>query len=215
MGIPIIFDGREVFANRKCEDCTRAADAEINAEKNRIKAREMADAWNAICPPIYRDTNPERLHPKCMEAAASFDVDLKMGLGLTGSSGLGKTRALFLALKIAFDAQKSCASVSHAKFSRIVQEAFAGDGKEKAEAKAKLESFRRANFLLIDDLGKPPSTERADSEIEDLIEHRTSFILPILWSANGSGAWLEKRFGSDRGEPIVRRLSEFSRIVPI
>jgi hypothetical protein len=36
---------------------------------------------------------------------------------------------------------------------------------------------------------------------------------PILWSANGTSAWLIKRMGSDRGEPLVRRLSEFCDII--
>jgi hypothetical protein len=64
----------------------------------------------------------------------------------------------------------------------------------------------------MDDLGKPPATDRADAELEELVEVRTSQLLPILWSANGSSAWLIKRMGPDRGEPLVRRLSEFSEI---
>lgn len=71
----------------------------------------------------------------------------------------------------------------------------------------------RVDMLLFDDLGKAPSTENVDAELLELIERRTSNGKALLWSANGSGTWLESRFGPDRGEPLVRRLAEFTKVV--
>jgi NitT/TauT family transport system ATP-binding protein len=67
--------------------------------------------------------------------------------------------------------------------------------------------------LLLDDLGKQKMTERAELELFDLLEHRSSHELPIIWTANAAKGDLRKMLSSDRGEPILRRLSEFTKII--
>jgi DNA replication protein DnaC len=80
-------------------------------------------------------------------------------------------------------------------------------------ARARLDKLKRVRVLMLDDLGKAASSERADEQLENLIEKRGGECLPILWSANGSSAWLASRFGPDRGMPLVKRLAEFSTVV--
>jgi DNA replication protein DnaC len=83
----------------------------------------------------------------------------------------------------------------------------------KALAEDTLTRCRRTKVLLLDDLGKAKMTERSELELFDLLEHRSSHELPIIWTANAGGAQLQQMLSPDRGEPILRRLSEFTKII--
>lgn len=202
---------------RHCPSCTAIKLAESEAaEKKRQEdqhAQYRKSQWERICPPIYQETDPARINPKCLKAAMEWSLEHADGLGFIGGTGAGKTRAAFIALKRAFDANQSCAAVSHNAFSCVVISAFSGTDEERQTARNKLTTFQQCEVLLLDDLGKPPTTERVDAELEELVEIRTSHNRPILWTSNGSSAWLIKRMGADRGPALVRRLSEFSEIV--
>lgn len=200
-----------------CPKCTEEFDRKTKADQAEAQRRQREEKWDAICAAIYRDTDPndKRLNRIALAAVTKWDPSSKRGIGLIGTTGLGKTRCLYLALRRVFDAGRSVAAISHTKFSRVAMDAYSGDGEEKANARMFLRNLHSYDVVLIDDLGKPPSTERADSELEELVEERTSNHRPILWSANGSGEWLIKRFGVDRGEPTVRRLAEFSDVTTL
>ncbi len=212
---PMLLEGVEIFSRSRCPKCQLAACDRHEAQQREAAAKETEAAWHAICPPIYRDTDPARINAQCVGAAVKWEIYETRGLGLLGSTGIGKTRALFMALRRAFTGGQRCRAVSHNAFTRTVQTAFAGEGREREDAKALLDAYQRCAVLLLDDLGKPPPTERADAELEELVEVRTCNLKPILWSANGSAGWLIKRMGTDRGEPLVRRLSEFCEIITI
>jgi hypothetical protein len=198
-----------------CPPCDAAKHASDQERKANQKEDELRTAWEAICPPIYRDTDLGRIDPRCAQAALDWDASGSVGVGILGTTGAGKTRALYHAMQRAHRIGRSCAAISHNAFSRAVGIAFSGEGADRAEARHRLEQLRRAQVVLIDDLGKAPSTERTDAELEDLVEERTANRRPILWTSNGSAGWLAKRLGNDRGEPFVRRLSEFSTIVSL
>jgi hypothetical protein len=198
-----------------CPPCDAAKTTSDQVKQANEKEAELRTAWEAICPPIYRDTDLARIEPRCAEAALDWDASGSVGIGILGTTGAGKTRALYHAMQRAHRLGRSCAAISHNAFSRAVGIAFSGDGADRAEARHRLEQLRRSQVVLIDDLGKAPSTERTDAELEDLVEERTANRRPILWTSNGSAGWLAKRLGNDRGEPFVRRLSEFSTIVSL
>jgi len=212
---PMFIGNREYFPRQCCPPCSEIRLSESTKELASKEAQQREDQWFKVCPPLYRDTDIMRINQRCAEAALSWDVASARGMGIVGETGAGKTRALFFALRRAFDSGLRCLSISHNSFSRVVQTAFSGDGLDKANANEQLKNLHRVPVILLDDLGKPPPTERADAELEELIEVRTSNLLPILWSANGSSAWLIKRMGPDRGEPLVRRLSEFSEVIAL
>jgi DNA replication protein DnaC len=198
-----------------CPPCDAAKIASDQERQANEKEAELRTAWEAICPPIYRDTDLARIDARCAQTALDWNASGSVGVGILGTTGAGKTRALYHAMQRAHRLGRSCAAISHNAFSRAVGIAFSGDGADRAEARHRLEQLRRAQVVLIDDLGKAPSTERTDAELEDLVEERTANRRPILWTSNGSAGWLAKRLGNDRGEPFVRRLSEFSTIVSL
>ena len=207
--------GHKFHYRHMCPPCNTVKTAYQEQKEASKKEDELRAAWEKICPPIYRDTDLSRIDPRCARIALEWDASGSVGVGLLGSTGAGKTRALYHAMQRAHRLGRSCAAISHNAFSRAVGIAFSGDGADRAEARHRLEQLRRAQVVLIDDLGKAPSTERTDAELEDLVEERTANRRPILWTSNGSAGWLAKRLGNDRGEPFVRRLSEFSTIVSL
>lgn len=203
---------------RYCDPCVPFVDAEIKEREEKERIAQLEQRWNAICPPIYRDTEITHpgLNPDFREAASKWEPFESKGLGFMGASGAGKTRLLFFALRRAFDADLGTRFITHNGFSKLVIEAFSsGNSVSKEEAQRSLSGLGKTRVLLLDDLGKAPSTERCDAELEELIEIRGSNLLPTLWSCNGYGEWLVKRFGADRGEPLVRRLAEFSTVVKV
>lgn len=200
------------FQRTLCDPC---ADKEL-AEKERAHEaylnQQQIERWNAICPPMYRGTDVS--HPGLLadfrDAALGWKLQSR-GLGFMGNSGGGKTRLMFMALRKAFNLGAACQFLTHNQFSKLVIDAFSGE--MKGEQRKRLDFLGKVQVLFIDDLGKAPSTERTDAELEELIEIRGSNLLPTLWTANGHGEWLIKRFGPDRGDALVRRLAEFSTVV--
>lgn len=209
--------GRSILTmKRYCEPCLDAI-GKASSEAERQREREKLDnRWAEICPPLYRETDFAHpgILPSFFTAAGEWCPGIPQGLGFMGNSGGGKTRLLFWCLQRAFEAGKRVEATSHHAFGRIVMDAFSSPNEERRErANQSLDRFSKVDVLLLDDLGKAPSTERCDAELENLIETRGAHLRPILWSANGHGQWLIDRFGPDRGSPIVRRLAEFSTVV--
>lgn len=204
-----------VFGSVRCEPCIATRNKEAVAIKAAEARAERDSAWNRVCPPLYRDTDEKHpgLNPRALEAVRRYEPRASRGLGLIGTTGQGKTRCACLALRRAHLAGLRVNYVTHNRFSRLAADVLSWAAEERGNARAALDSFKRADVLLLDDLGKAPSTERGDAELEDLIEVRTSGNKPILWTANGSGEWLIARLGADRGEPTIRRLAEFCDVV--
>jgi DNA replication protein DnaC len=199
-----------------CKSCLDAETAKERKAESDAREREAAAkrevAWLQYCPPLYRDTDPSRISSAAHTAAMEWDPSKTMGIGFIGESGHGKTRAAFLALQKAHKAGKSVASVWHIPLSEMFQKASFTHDKASID---EIYRFHKCQVLLLDDLGKGVSTERSDAELYWLIEHRCQQMLPTIWTVNAGLDWLATKFGPDRGEPIIRRLVEFSTIVKI
>jgi hypothetical protein len=212
----ILLKGKEVFRRTFCPACetkfrtTAITGSEINpADIALVKAQRE---WELICPPLYRETELPRLpiDREVLDRILRWEPG-KTGLGLSGPSGAGKTRAMFLLLEKHHFAGRRIRAFSAKKFENWCHKKFEKDD----DAKVRIEEARRASIVFIDDIGKEKYTDRVESEFYDLIEHRTSHLLPILWTANATGQQLEQMMGPDRGVPIVRRLREFTEIISV
>ena len=200
------------WIQKLCQPCRRLNDMEVEAYRAEEERKKAEEAWFNICPPLYRETDPARLSVD----SETLDQILKwtpnpQGIGLTGTSGAGKTRAMFLLLKSLHFGGHRIVTTTAKRFEHWCHRMFDKDD----EARLNIRSARNAKILFIDDIGKEKYTERVESEFYDLIEHRTSNLLPILWTANATGQQLVKMMGEDRGTPIVRRLREFSTIISV
>lgn len=200
---------------RICQDCFPVVEAESKEQEKADALARVQKAWDAICPPEISatDLSHPNLAPSFVAAAQTWRYSSARGLGFIADTGKGKTRLLFHALRRAHFAGYWATAISHVKFRKIAIAATAGDGEEKINAINRLDRLQRCEVLLIDDIGKAPSTEAVDSEFMELIDIRTTNKRPILWSSNAGGDWLIARFGEDRGRPLVRRLAEFTEII--
>lgn len=170
----------------------------------------------AAIPPIYRVSDLTRLPAAGLAAVDAYgpdDLAAGIGLGLVGPAGAGKTRCMGQLIgRLCLEHGLLVRAVAATEFShRVSTLAF--------DRVAKLESYLKelstVPVLFVDDVGKGRLTDRVEAEFYYLLERRTAYGKPTLWTSNSNAAALLRLFSADRGEPIVRRLAEFSHVVNI
>ena len=212
---PMMFHGREFFgqAARYCDYCVdenQRIQAEIATQQ---RAAELAAEWNRICPPIYRDTDPARLTPKMRKYAETWISEDGRGVAFVGLTGKCKTRVAYMILARHHMAGCKVYGITATKLAELVQNKFSNDYELKGKSIETLRLIERVHMLLLDDVGQERITDRTGSEFFSIIEQRTSFKRPTLWTSNLDAGTFKTALGADRGEPTIRRLREFSEIV--
>lgn len=216
---PLLIAGREVFRPNRCPDCLEALTDAMADQKARERAGLAAarrKEWRQIAlAPVYVDsdiTNPG-LDANALQAALAWRYGPR-GLGIVGDARRGKTRSLHLALRRAWDEGRSCMAISDVQLAAAADRAAFGSRPEQRAARDLLDAARTVAVLLFDDLGKARTSPAGAEATYTLLEARTSHRLPILWSSQASGAWIEDKFGPDHGPAIVARLGlEFCDII--
>jgi DNA replication protein DnaC len=185
---------------------------------------------------LYRPKNTQLslLHPSVLAAIDSWKYDpdacpcaAQCGLGIVGPTGIGKTRAMLVALERYVVENPVCGKsglempkvefVNDYDFAEFALSKFNYEDKPlRVEAKEFLQFFLDADLLFLDDLGQSKYTERVQTELYHLVEQRTNSFLPILWTSNYDAKGLLGRFSDkSRGQAILRRLKEFTHIMTI
>lgn len=216
MARDFMMDGRVVFAAKWCAACLAKAEMEAAAREAEDRKKERLFWWKEKCPPLYQNTNladPRLPREAIAQIEAWQDMGDGAGLSLRGASGRGKTRLAFVLGQRLFMAGSSVECVSATRLAHLCVESYDDDNRIKNSAREKLRSIRSTRYLILDDLGKQKFTERAETELYDLIEHRTSHLLPTIWTANVSSDDFSEMMSADRGVPIIRRLAEFSKVI--
>lgn len=189
-----------------------AREAEANANAAKENAIRLRGEWSDICPPLYQATDLARIG---LSAAIKAQVMAwepnPTGIALTGQTGVGKTRMAYKLMAKVFFSGVTVMAINAKQFERWCSKMFDKDD----DASRQLTALRRARVILIDDIGKEKFTERVESELYDLVETRTANLLPIIWTSNATASRLKDMLSTDRGEPIIRRLKEFSTIIPV
>jgi DNA replication protein DnaC len=211
---PIMMGTKTLFSPTKCDPCTEKALSNynetvyINAKKGSRKRFEQ------MIPPIYLDTLPERLSRLLTQHSEMWEYN-PMGIGFIGNSGKGKTRAAVLLLERMHDDGKTTFFISATDLALNSANQFADNPTTKDIARSILTMCRSAQVLVLDDLGKGRMTDRAEAELYDLLEYRTSRRFPTIWTSNSDARGLISMFSKDRADAIIRRLAEFSTIVRV
>lgn len=208
---------------RTCDACLAPAVAEANAAAAAVEqhtaaevARSRAAAWNEICPPAYQSTDWQRSHlsPVCRDLARRWAPDWgteRCGLGIYGSTGLGKTRAMFWILRRLHFAGVSVMALDAVRFARSVGDWNASDSTDRREARRLIGRAQNVRVLLLDDLAKERSTPAVASALHDLLEIRTRHFRPILFTTERTGDELAGLLGGQSAagnfaDGIIRRL---------
>lgn len=208
---PSFLFGHESFPPMYCDPCVRKLQESTESEKKRRAAEELKKEWAKICPALYADTDPARIPAHFKPFVDSWELN-NIAPAFVGMAGQLKTRSAFELLKRHHFSGVWVEAISSTRFAKIAADQFDDDKEVRAKSRATLEWCHNCALLLLDDLGKQKMSERAELELYDLLEHRTSNMLPTVWTANAVGAELLAMFSKDRGEPILRRLAEFSEI---
>ena len=195
-----------------CEDCLARHSEKLREEQAAEEQERRQEAFNALCPPLYRQSDLGRIPSAFLRECEAWQYN-PVGMGLIGPAGCGKTRAAWILLKRLHFSGLRVYGITSTAFAKACADQWHDDNQAKALAEDTLARCRRTKVLLLDDLGKQKMTERSELELFDLLEHRSSHELPIIWTANAAKGDLRKMLSSDRGEPILRRLSEFTNIV--
>lgn len=202
---------RELLPVRACPVCVEAREAERALAWAEQDSSTLRAEWTAICPPLYRQTDRDRLPKALLEAVRDFDGT--KSLGLIGKPGAGKTRAAFLALRKMHFQGKRCAYINGAQFNAQIANKGADFPELRSAANHALQLIRDCDFLLLDDVGKQRFTEASEQELYGLLEHRNAFLKPIIWTSNSNAKELQGRISKDRGDALIRRLTENSTII--
>lgn len=200
--------GIEPIRTAVCENCVKKEKQEKIDRENERRREALVRQWDAVCPPLYRSTDPRRLPQKELTEVMDWEYGPE-GLLLVGPTGTGKTRAAYLLLMReiqdghyveAFD----CAAFGHECVRRFRE----GTGEDWCDLMG-----RQAGIVFLDDLGKIPFTERVEAELFALIERRAANEVPIIATTNMTGADFEDKASRQRGGPMIRRMREFSQVV--
>lgn len=214
-------------APTKCEQCYEVDRIE---EEEREKIQQLEKAWAKIAPPRYQHSDITRFPDKLQTAIAAFNpnknLDSGIGIGIRGESGLCKSRAAYQLLKSALKAGHRVASARATEIATLAanqwddrpasSNSVIHDLMTIGQANQKrLSDFGKVHWLLIDDIAKEKTTDRAEAALYDILEERTSNALPTIWTLNMSAGELKRKLSKDRSTPILRRLVEFSEIISL
>lgn len=202
-----------------CESCRIIREDAADTEREQAKLarrKERLSAWPRLAlGALYASTDIQ--HPgmdkRAVQAALAWRPGTR-GLGVVGPARRGKTRAIHLALQRAWEVGRSCLAVREVDFADWAEEAAFGSMAKKRVAKEKLRDAANVGVLLFDDVGKARFSAVMAEAMYALLDRRSISGLPVLWSAQAGGEWLEAKYGPDHGPAIASRLGvEFCTVV--
>lgn len=203
------------FSALEADDAFWSQREALLAERERQESEERKAAAEALqarrfseIPEEYRkefDPALSSMDKETIRHCRAWDHKTKRGIGLLGATGMGKTRILCAVLR---RQQCSWLYLPASKLSIAVSDQWQ-EGSVGSRAFSTLREAKRVRVLFLDDLGDEKHTEAITAELKDLVEHRTSRGLPILWTSNLSPEQITAKHG-ERGAAIVRRLAEFT-----
>jgi len=218
--------GRQLLGlaqNAVHEACQQSHQAN-RLEQERIRLLELrTQAWVGICPPLYQNTDAERLAikrkaPQKFADAMGWSYGPK-GLGFFGTTGGGKTRTAYLVLHREHLNGRAVAAMTHTEFTSTATRLALSD--RKGEQQRWLRLMKTVDILFVDDLGKSRFTtasgdaKHGEEALWDIAEHRWSHLLPLFFTCNfADGNALAGAMSDDKGQAFVRRLREFCTIIP-
>jgi DNA replication protein DnaC len=168
-------------------------------------------------PILFRDTELERLHDKIKDNIDWKPEGDKTGLLIHGTTGVGKTRALWEIVrrmwvqKTRQDFNMPYQFLTMRKIESMIEQGF--DTKKHGTM---LESLIEHPLLVIDDLGKERLTSRMATDLFAIVDERSVSRKTTIISTNFNSTTLLERFENrdkETGVALIRRLKDYYTIV--
>jgi nucleoside-triphosphatase THEP1 len=208
---PVTLFGRTfVVGASVCAACAGEADVEPKKKT----------AWERLCPKLYQKTDIARLENGLRELGYEVcwlrDVLTwqygSQGLVISGPTGVGKSRVMWLLLERLLDQEHRSAVLLNAVAFRTRLQLAARDGTTEEFVRR----LMRTDLLYWDDLGQMHLTGAVSEMLLHVVEERSNSEMPILATTQYSGEGIDAQFErKEMGKAIRRRLNEFCRVVVV
>jgi len=211
-----------------CPKCSDARNAEIEkrqaqdaADKIERLRKTLLHEIAAATPPRYQQTDVahQGFNRAAWAKIKTWDrTDAKPWLGMVGPTGACKSRMAYLLasnyLQDTFtnDGGPSFEFVSAFEITEAVMQTFSDNAEVKHQARASLNSLRKCDLLVIDDLGKGRLTPAPAAELFALLDFRHARNRALIWTSNSTPQQIAATLPEDLGGPLAGRLLECSKI---
>jgi DNA replication protein DnaC len=208
---PLEMNGRRLFEPDYCDPCAETLSSQRSKQEQRRAEEASKNRFLDSIPPIYRETDKTKITSILRNLIRDWTGG---SVGIIGPSGEGKTRTAVILLEKTHS-RKSTMFLSSSNFGKIVASQFSDDPLRRNTAEGIIARAYHADVLLLDDVGKGRMTDRAEAELHDLLEHRTSWKKTTIWTANSNARQLHDMFTADRADAILRRLTDNTTIITL
>jgi DNA replication protein DnaC len=201
--VPFTLGNRTIVLRaRVCQSCADAVEAQPGPT-------ERKSEWQRRCPTLFQRELPPALRAQPWAADVLGWTYGPQGLLVVGDTGAGKTWAMWWLLRRLLDERRRLVTLDAVTFRSGLSNA-AREG-ETAEYVGKLV---RADVLYWDDFGQTHLSGAASEMLLHLVEQRTSWERPLLFTSQYSGNALEAQFEwPEMGAAVRRRLNNYCRLI--
>ena len=189
-----------------CGSCSERHALEQQRRVIENSEQRRRNAWQAVCPFAYAETDAKRLPlPHKLAEVMGWAYGAR-GLLLHGPTGSGKSRCAWLLMRreyLAFRWVRVLACDAGTEYA-------AKFGESTVAAARWIEKACDADLLLLDDTFKAKLTDSFESALFTIIAKRGEAGLPIIVTSNDDPDSLAARMTHDRSGPLIRRLREMT-----
>ncbi len=210
---PVDLLGVTISATR-CDSCIDKYHAATEANEQQAFQSKRNEVFRERCPKSMQWFDRERFPSDLQKHDDIVTAPMiDQGILIHGRTGSGKSRTLWqLAKRLITHDQRSVQILEDRAFGRLIERSFAGSNN--AEHDKLIRQFQNCSVLMIDDIGKAKMTERVESDLFDIIDHRYADGKPMCFTTQFTGDPLISRFGcKETGEAIVRRIKEVTKMI--
>lgn len=205
---PIYFG---VVPTAVCEPCNDKQIRDANRKEASEKVEQNGIKVDSIIPPIYRETDFDRLpYPQRQDVRSWRPAKSGKGLWMVGDTRKGKTRASCVLIDDLIDEGINVKAFFHGNFNDELVEVIRS---EKSFRKWKY-GITSAEVLFIDDLFASKLTERVEASLFDILDERISWKRPTIITTQVEAKEAKHFFHSlKRCEAFFARIAEFFQVV--
>ena len=189
-----------------CPDCLSKREKEAQADERPKRCERREKEFMEMCPLSMRETDASRLNPLKLSKIIDHPLNGR-GLIITGKTGMGKTRSMWLLIR---DMMVNRGLDVRVYDSSEIKQMLADSYTVRHAHKDLIEGLCRCEVLCIDDLGKEKTTDAWEQDLFTIVDRRMLHKKPIVITTNYLGSSMIERYRDvHRIEPMVRRLREF------